>query len=101
MEPIDSVRSDPGPATETLSLGASFVHYKTRVAYILPLVRQLLDQRTRVVYLIDNSPKGFYAVEGWSPAYRVVTISIRQYLAFGYTNCIAIRDYDCTHEYSL
>jgi GT2 family glycosyltransferase len=101
MEPIDSVRSDAGPATGTLSLGASIVLYKTRVAEILPLIRQLLDQRTSLVYLIDNSPKGFDAFEGWTPPDRVMTISTRQNLGYGRANNIAIRDSVRRHKYHL
>jgi GT2 family glycosyltransferase len=86
---------------DTLSLGASIVLYRTPVREIFPLVEQFLDQGTQVVYLVDNSPKGFDAFRGWAPPDRVVTISTRTNLGYGRANNLAIRDSVRRHKYHV
>jgi GT2 family glycosyltransferase len=89
------------PNSATLSLGVSIVLYKMPVAEILPLVRELLAQGTRQIYLVDNSPKGFDAFAGWTPPARVVTISTQQNLGYGRAHNLAIRDSVRRHDYHL
>jgi GT2 family glycosyltransferase len=85
----------------TLSLGVSIVLFKMPVAEIQPLVDSLLAQGTRLVYIVDNSPKGFDAFAGWAPPDRVVTISTRQNLGYGRGHNLAIRDSVRRHAYHL
>lgn len=85
----------------TLSLGVSIVLFRMPVAEVLPLVNELLAQGARVVYLVDNSPKGFDAFAGWTPPERVVTISTQQNLGYGRGHNLAIRDSVRRHAYHL
>jgi GT2 family glycosyltransferase len=92
---------DAAPSPATLSLGVSIVLYKMPVAEILPLVQDLLTQRARLVYLIDNSPPGFDAFAGWTPPDRVLTVSTRRNLGYGRAHNLAIRDSVRRHVYHL
>jgi GT2 family glycosyltransferase len=94
--------ADPDVAGfHTLSLGVSIVLYRTAVTAIEPLLRQLLEQGARLVYLVDNSPKDFDTFQGWTPPPRVVVIATRRNLGYGRANNIAIRDSVRRHRYHL
>lgn len=101
MQSIKAAGTGAAQPEATLSLGASIVLYKTRVAEILPLVEQMLVQGANLVYLIDNSPKGFDAFFGWKPPPRVLTITTHQNLGYGRAHNLAIRDSVRRHRYHL
>jgi GT2 family glycosyltransferase len=87
--------------SDTLSIGVSIVLYRTPVTAIEALLRQLLTQGARLVYLIDNSPKDFDAFKDWVPPSRVIAISTRRNLGYGRANNLAIRDSVRRHTYHL
>jgi GT2 family glycosyltransferase len=87
--------------SDTLSIGVSIVLYCTPVTAIAELLRQLLSQGARLVYIIDNSPKEFDAFKGWVPPPRVISVSTRRNLGYGRANNLAIRDSVRRHAYHL
>lgn len=92
---------EPSRQSHTLPLGASIVLYRTPVQQILPLVQQFLAQGTRLVYLIDNSPRDFDGFRDWRPPDRVMTISTRHNLGYGRANNLAICDSVRRHRYHV
>lgn len=84
-----------------LSLGVSIVLYKTRVATVEDLLRQLIEQGASRIYLVDNSPISFPTFDGWEPAERVVVVRTGSNLGYGAGNNVAIRDSQLRHRYHL
>lgn len=98
---IGTIMPQPARPESSLSLGVSIVLYRTRVQAVMPLIQQLFAQGARKLYLVDNSPVGFNAFEGWNAPDNVYTLSLRRNLGYGRANNLAIRDSVSRHRYHL
>lgn len=87
--------------TDSLSLGASIVLYKTPVHEVEPLIQQLLEQGAARLYLIDNSPFEFDTFGSWIPPERVTIVRTGRNLGYGAGHNIAIYDSIRRHRYHL
>jgi GT2 family glycosyltransferase len=86
---------------DLLSIGVSIVLYRTPVAEIELLIKELLEQGASRIYLVDNSPFTFDTFADWIPPESVTIIRTGLNLGYGSGHNIAIYDSIRRHRYHL